>query len=237
MENLEFDQHTSQEYNIELAAVKNQLLIMGGMVEKQLVNAMHALLNGDKLLAEQVINTESAINAMEVKIDEECTRIIARRQPAASDLRLIIAVIKCITDLERVGDEAEKIAKTARRLVLKKYHGKFYSELQELAELVSMNLSQTLTAMARLDADSALKAAEFDAKINDKFDQLNGKLIKYMVNHQDDLKLVLRLSWCARALERVGDHAKNICEYIIYLIKGKDVRHKNLDKIRSKYFE
>ncbi|WP_395374108.1 phosphate signaling complex protein PhoU [Marinicella sp. W31] len=237
MEHIEFDQHTSQEYNTELEAVRNSLLNMGGKVEKQLRKAMQSLLQSDEKLAQKVIARDLTINALEVQIDEECTRIIARRQPAASDLRLIIAVIKCITDLERIGDEAEKIARIAEHLAQKKYHGKFYKELEELATAVSANLTKTLNAMARLDADRALLTAEADDLIDQQFDDINALMIKHMVNHADDLKNVLKLSWCARSLERIGDHAKNICEYVIYLIKGKDIRHIDLETIRDEYFD
>ena len=237
MEHIEFDQHTSQEYNTELEAVRNSLLNMGGKVEKQLRKAMQSLLQNDEKLAEKVIERDLTINALEVQIDEECTRIIARRQPAASDLRLIIAVIKCITDLERIGDEAEKIARIASHLAQKKYHGKFYKELEDLATAVSANLTKTLNAMARLDADRALMTAEADDLIDQQFDDLNAMMIKHMVSHADDLKNVLKLSWCARSLERIGDHAKNICEYVIYLIKGKDIRHIDLETIRDEYFD
>lgn len=236
MDHLEFNKHTSNEYNEELEDIRSLLLNMGGMVEKQLQKAMQALLQGNAKLAKKVITKDLGINAMEVKIDEECTQIIAKRQPAASDLRLIIAVIKSSTDLERIGDEAEKIAKCAKYLISTHYDGEYYNELELLASMVAENLSQALNALARLDADEALKVAANDEIIDIEFEQLNKNLISYMSSNPTDLDKVVRLSWSARALERIGDHTKNICEYVIYLVKGKDVRHIDLNTIKEEYF-
>ena len=236
MDNLEFNKHTSKEYNDELEDIRNLLLNMGGMVEKQLQKAMQSLLQSNMKLAKKVIKKDLGINAMEVKIDEECTQIIAKRQPAASDLRLIIAVIKSITDLERIGDEAEKIAKCATYLISENHDRKYYDELEGLANLVDENLSQALNALARLDADEALKIAMNDEIIDTEFEILNKNLISYMSHNPQDVGKIVRLSWSAKSLEKIGDHTKNICEYVIYLIKGKDIRHTDLETIKEEYF-
>ena len=236
MENLDFNKHTSKTYNQELEDIRNLLLNMGGMVEKQLQKAMQALLTRNKKLAKKVIKKDLGINAMEVKIDEECTQIIAKRQPAASDLRLIMAVVKSITDLERIGDEAEKIAKNAVYLIDKAFTSEYFVELDNLAQIVAQNLTQALNALARLDPDLALKVALEDDRVDEIFEQLNKEIISFMSAEPKDLKRIVRLSWSAKALEKIGDHTKNICEYIIYLVKGKDVRHLDLETIKEEYF-
>jgi phosphate transport system protein len=173
---------------------------------------------------------------MEVAIDEECTLTIARRQPTASDLRLVIAVVKVITDLERIGDEAEKIAQYSKKLAKKSGIVGMHSELTHLSKLVLTILHDSLDAFARLDAEQAVKILEKDATVNKEFDNLSRLLMTFMMEDPRHIKSTLRVSWCARSLERIGDHAQNICEYVIYLVKGKDVRHTSLEHIRSKYF-
>ena len=236
MDNLEFNKHTSNTYNEELEDIRNLLLNMGGMVEKQLQKSMQSLLQHNDKLAKKVIKKDLGINAMEVKIDEECTQIIAKRQPAASDLRLIIAVVKSITDLERIGDEAKKIAKNARYLIKSKYQGEYYPELESLANTVAHNLNEALNALARLDAEEALKIAVNDDIVDTEFEKLNKELISFMSSNPLELEKIVRLSWNAKALEKIGDHTKNICEYVIYLVKGKDVRHTDLETIKEEYF-
>ncbi len=236
MDNLDFNKHTSKTYNQELEDIRNLLLNMGGMVEKQVQKAMQSLLESNKKMAKKVIKKDLGINAMEVKIDEECTQIIAKRQPAASDLRLIIAVIKSITDLERIGDEAEKIAKNAIYLIDKSFKSDYFSDLENLAKIVANNLTQALNALARLDPDLALKIALEDDRVDDTFEQFNKEMISVMALNPQDLKNLVRLSWSGKALEKIGDHTKNICEYVIYLIKGKDIRHLDLETIKEEYF-
>ncbi len=236
MDTLDFNQHTSQSYNDELEDIRNLLLNMGGMVEKQLQKSVQSLLSGDLKLAKKVIKKDLGINAMEVRIDEECTQIIAKRQPAASDLRLIIAVIKSITDLERIGDEAEKIAKNAIYLISKNYKSEYFLEIESLAILVAENLKDALNSLARLDVEKALEVAVNDDAVDKAFESLNKDLIGFMSKEPQDLKKIVRLSWSAKALEKIGDHTKNICEYVIYLVKGKDVRHLDLETIKEEYF-
>jgi len=236
MDNIEFNQHTSNQYNEELEDIRNALLKMGGMVEKQLKKAIQALLQNNAKLARKVIKKDLGINAMEVKIDEECTQIIAKRQPAASDLRLIYAVIKCITDLERIGDEAEKIAKNAQFLIAEVYSCKYYNSFEKLGELVMNNLSQALNALARLDAEEALIVAKKDEIVDFEFEKLNNDIILHMADNPHELDKTVRLSWSAKALEKIGDHSTNICEYIVYLVKGKDIRHLDIETIEEEYF-
>jgi len=236
MDNIEFNQHTSNQYNEELEDIRNALLKMGGMVEKQLKKAIQALLQNNAKLARKVIKKDLGINAMEVKIDEECTQIIAKRQPAASDLRLIYAVLKCITDLERIGDEAEKIAKNAQFLIAEVYSCKYYNAFEKLGDLVMNNLSQALNALARLDTEEALIVAKKDEIVDFEFEKLNNDIILHMSDHPHELDKTVRLSWSAKALEKIGDHSTNICEYIVYLVKGKDIRHIDIETIEEEYF-
>lgn len=233
---MEIGQHISQRYNEELEDIRNRVLQMGGLVESQTEKAVKALLERDKELAKEVVASEETVNEMEVNIDEECTRVIARRQPAASDLRLVIAVVKVITDLERIGDEAEKIARYSKKLAKKPNIISMHSELSHLSKLVLNLLHDSLDAFARLDAEQAVKILGQDAMINKEFDNLSRLLITFMMEDPRHIKRSLRVSWCARSLQRIGDHAQNICEYVIYLVMGKDVRHTSLEHIRSKYF-
>ncbi len=237
MEQVEFETHTSSEYNAELEDIRNHLLKMGGKAENQLRMALRAMKEGSKDLANELLAHGDDIDQMEIDLDQECTRIIARRQPAASDLRLIVAVMKSITDIERIGDETEKMARLLKKLIARDFQSKYYKEIDYLGQEVLSNLSDALNALARLDAEEAIKIAQRDQVIDAHFDELNGYLIKQMVKDPNKVKPYLKLSQCGQALERIGDHAKNICENIIYLVIGKDVRHTNIDDVKSDYFE
>jgi len=233
---MELGQHISHRYNEELENIRSKVLQMGGLVELQAENAVKSLLNHDQALAKEVASADDKVNTMELDIDEDCINVIARRQPTARDLRLVIAVSKVITDLERIGDEAKKISLYSKKLAKKKSVTGMHSDLTHLSELVLSILHNSLDAFARMDADQAMKILSEDTKVNVEFDSLSRLLITFMMEDPRHIKASLRVSWCARSLERIAEHSQNICEYVIFLVKGKDVRHSNLEHIRSKYF-
>ncbi|MDH3831359.1 MAG: phosphate signaling complex protein PhoU [Pseudomonadota bacterium] len=234
MENLNIGQHISRRYNEELEDVRNRVLAMGGLVEQQLSDAMTALETRDASLSEQVVANDLQVNAMEVALDEECNLILARRQPAASDLRLIVAVIKTITDLERIGDEAERIAKMASDLVSEDRVSKLFTQIHHLGLHSGAMLRGALDAFAHLDTDKAVEVWSEDRVLDREYEALLRELMTYMMEDSDSIPCVLKTIFAARAIERIGDRASNICEYVIYLVKGKDVRHTKLDKSVTK---
>lgn len=234
METGNTSQHISQRFDEEMENLRNQVLKMGGLVENQISKAIEVLQDMNASGAEKVILDDHKINALEVLIDEECTRILAKRQPAASDLRMVVAVIKTITDLERIGDEAEKIAKMA--LHLSEKDGRFqsrYAGIKHLGEHVKIMVHNVLDAYARLDVDAAIKVVRDDDVADEEYQNLMRMLITYMMEDPRKISEVLDVIWAARALERIGDHAKNIAEYVIYLVKGKDIRHIDLDEVEK----
>ena len=233
MEKMNTTQHTSQKYNHELEEARSKLMTMGGLVEAQVSNAIKALLDRDSALGEKVAYSDHEINAMEVALDEHCAEIIARRQPTASDLRLLITIIKVITDLERIGDEAEKVGRYAVEMTESATYGDLHNSLRHLGEHVKVMLGDTLDALARLDVAQAMQVVKNDQQVDDEFDSITRQLYTRMLEDPRYIKDSLNVTWCARSLERVGDHCKNICEYVIYLVKGKDVRHTNLESIRE----
>lgn len=222
--------HISSQFNAELEDVRQRVLTMGGAVEQQLVDATRALMDLDADIAEEVLANDDKVDQLEVLIDEECSLILARRQPTASDLRLVYAVIKTITDLERIGDEAHKIAQMARDLSSQERLYEHMAETQHLARQVSRMVRDALDAFARMDAESALAVVRDDVTIDREYEALMRQCITYMMEEPRTIRRVMDLIWCVRALERIGDHAKNIAEYVIYFVKGKDVRHTTLEE-------
>jgi len=237
MEKIETRHHISHRYDQELEDVRNRVLTMGGMVEQQLADAVRAVIEGNTELAEFVITNDYKVNSLEVTIDEECTQILARRQPAASDLRLVVAVIKTITDLERIGDEAEKIARMALHLAELERPKNNYAEIEQLGEHVRQMLHRALDAFARTDTEAGLQIAQEDLKVDQEYEGLVRQLITFMMEDPRHIRRALDVMWTARALERIGDHACNICEYIIYLVMGKDVRHTSLEQMERDVHE
>ena len=225
MEVEDLGHHISRRFNEELEQVRTNVLSMGGVVETQLDRAMQALEGADSELGLQVAHDDYQVNQREVSIDEECSRILATRAPTASDLRLIIAVIKTITDLERIGDEAEKIGVLAARLAAEERPSNNYREVRNLANHVKAMLHKALDAFARLDVESALEVVKSDEVVDEEYDALYRQGITFMMEDPRMITRVMDVTWVARALERIGDHAKNICEYVIFMVHGKDIRY------------
>lgn len=229
MDKVTLDQHISRQFNTDLEHLKTQTLAMGGMVEQQLQDAMRALENGDSELALAVLETEKEIDAMEREIDEACTAVIARRQPAATDLRMILAVSRSIRDLERIGDEAQRIAKMAIGLSEEGGSPRGYVEARHIANGVRDALRGCLDAFTRFDAQAARENMAKDKQIDLDYRSAVRELVTYMMEDPRSISRVMNVLWTLRALERIGDHAKNICEHIIFLVEGKDIRHTHPD--------
>lgn len=231
--NLLLSTHISNRYNAELEEVRSLIAQMGALVLQQVEQGVQSIVGLDIELAEQLIKNDEKVNDYEIRIDQACTHILATRQPAASDLRMIVCVIKAITDLERIGDEAVKLGRNAIKISNSENNSRPFSELKHLGEQVKTNLEQAINAYVSLDIESALQVIKQDEAINDEFDNISRLLITKMMEDPREIKNALRITWCARALERIGDHAKNLSEYIVYLVKGKDVRHTSLEQIKE----
>lgn len=226
--------HISQQYNADLEEVKKHMLEMGGKVENQLANALDSLVDMDSGQATAVIAEDDVIDAMEMKIDQECNLIIARRQPAASDLRLVLAIIKAIRDLERIADESAKVAKAALKM---SEQGKLPSgsvEFRTLGQQVQRMLHTALDAFVRHDAESALAVVQEDADVDNEYADAMRSIITHMMDEPSDISQALNVIWALRAMERIGDHAKIICEHVVYMVKGTDIRHEKLENIADK---
>ncbi len=213
--------------------MRTKVLAMGGSVESLLSKAITALIEGDSSLAQSVALDDVNVNAMEVAIDEECSRILATRSPAAGDLRVIVAIIKTITDLERIGDEGEKIGYLATRLATMERPENKYREIKHLGRIVSEMVHGSLDAFARMDADGALNVARQDRVVDEEYEAIHRQCITFMMEDPRTIRRALDVMWVVRSLERIGDHAKNICEYVIYMVHGKDVRHTRLEDIEK----
>lgn len=230
------DKHLSTQFDAELSGISTRVLEMGGLVEAQVAQAVQALSDFSAESADEVLAREGRVNAMEVEIDHDLSTIIARRQPTARDLRLLIAISKSIANLERVGDEAARIARTVQRLVAGGVSSRLRVPMSDLAyeaELATGQLRKALDAFARLDVERALDVLKHDDEIDKEFDGLLRKLITYMMEDPRKISPSLDLLFVAKAIERIGDHSKNVAEQIIYLVEGKDIRHETMDVIES----
>lgn len=225
MQASEFSDHISRRFNKDIEDLRNAVLTMGGLVEAQLARAISAIVGGDSELGLQVANDDYKVNELEVNIDEECSRILATRAPAAGDLRLIVAIIKTITDLERIGDEAEKIGYLASNLAGMDRPSDSYRELKTLGTHVSHMVRDAMNAFARFDVDEAFEVVREDERVDEEYDAIQRQCITFMMEDPRSIRRVMNVTWAARSLERIGDHAKNICEYVIYMVRGRDVRH------------
>ena len=217
--------HISRRFDKDIEDLSNKVLAMGGVVEAQLSKAISAIVSGDSELGLKVAEDDYKVNELEVTIDEECSRILATRAPTAGDLRLIVAIIKTITDLERIGDEAEKIGFLASKLAGMDRPSNSYRELKTLGTHVSHMLRDAMNAFARLDVDDAFEVVREDEDVDEEYNAIQRQCITFMMEDPRSIKRVMNVTWTARSLERIGDHAKNICEYVIYMVRGRDVRH------------
>ena len=225
MAKMSFENHIMKQFDEELEEIRTRLMEMGGKVEQQLQNAVTAVTDADSKLAEEVISGDQSIDSMEVDIDEACILIIARRQPAASDLRLVMMVTKAVNDLERIGDEAKKIANHAIILAEQSGSVEGYTEVRHMGASVTRILANALDAFARFDVDAAMRTLEEDKQVDLEYKTALRDLVTYMMEDPRSISRVINVLWVIRSLERIGDHAKNLCEQIVFVVKGKDIRH------------
>lgn len=233
MDNSKIGHHISEQFNKELEDIRNNVLTMGGLVEQQIELAVQAFTSGDIELAEEVIKQDNQVDALEMAIDLECTQILALRQPTAFDLRLLLTVIKVIHEIERVGDKAERVAQMAIQLA--GVESKFpHHELEHMAELVKGMLHDALDAFARMTIEDVPEITERDDNVDREYENILRQLITRMMEDPRNITRTLDVLWTVRALERIGDHARYICEHLIYMIKGEDVRHLSQSELESK---
>ncbi len=231
-------EHTFKQYDAELEAVRGKVLEMGGLVEQQIVNALDSLVKLDPNLAKEVMESDRRVNALEVQIDEDCSHIIARRQPAAGDLRMVMMMVKTITDLERIGDEATKIARTAQKIYDEdRMYKPRFNEIKAMVALVREMLRTALDGFARLDISKTVEVAKQDELVDEHFRAATRQLITYMLEDPRTISMSLEVLFVAKAIERIGDHAKNIAEYVVYMVKGKDVRHISMQEMERETLE
>ena len=225
-------EHIYKQFDTELETVRSRVLQMGGLVEQQIVNAIEAMSSGDLEVMNKVIEEDRRVNSFDVMIDEMCQHIIARRQPAATDLRMVMTMIKTTTDLERIGDEAKKIARMSKMIYeAERINMPRFREIHHMSTLVLDMLHKALDAFARLDLAEAAHVVRADLHVDEEYRLIIRHLITFMMEDPRTISTSLETLSIAKALERIGDHAKNMCEYIVYLVKGKDVRHTSVEEI------
>jgi phosphate transport system protein len=230
MDRLHLSQHISRQFNSEIEDVRRQVLAMGGLVEEQIAAALHVLIRRDAAASTAIREREQQVNAAELAIDEQCAFILARRQPAASDLRLVLAVMKMLADLERIGDEAKRIARLGEKLLGEEGGADITAGLAELGQCARDMLRGALDAFARLDEHLALEVMHRDRRLDAIYRDLAATLVARMQQVPEQIPVELDRLWCARSFERIGDRCKNLCEFVLYLVRGKDVRHSGLAK-------
>ena len=231
-------EHIFKQFDADLETVRSRVLQMGGLVEKQIVDAIEAMSSGDMALMNKVEEEDRRVNSFDVTIDEMCLHIIARRQPAATDLRMVMTMIKTTTDLERIGDEAKKIARMSKMIYeAERIHMPRFHEIRHMSTLVLDMLHKALDSFARLDLSEAAKVVRADLNVDEEYRSIIRHLITFMMEDPRTISTSLEILAIAKALERIGDHAKNMCEYIVYLVKGKDVRHTSVEEIEREALE
>ncbi len=231
-------EHIFKQFDAELEDVRSRILQMGGLVEEQIKKAIKALTDGDLVLADEVIANDFRINDLEIQIDEECTKIIALRQPTAGDLRMIMTVEKTITDLERIGDKAEKIARMAKKIYgADRISTPRFTEIKHMSDMVLEMLRASLDAFARLDVSAATQLKRQDIKVDEEYDAVLRHLITFMMEDPRMISTAIDILFAAKAVERIGDHAKNIAGYVVYMAKGKVVRHASMEEMERKIGE
>ena len=226
--------HTSKNFDLELESLRTRVLEMGGMTEQQVLKSIEGLYSGDRPLLEAVIRDDDRINQMEIEIDALCNQVIAKRQPTAIDLRMVVSVLKAISDLERVGDKARKIARLGISLANQSTGGTLKVELTHMAETALQMLRLALDGFARLDVSLVTEAMRLDAQVNAEYQSVARQLITYMMEDPRTITRSLDIMSIAKAIERIGDHATNIAEYVIYMVKGFNVRHASAAEIEAR---
>ncbi len=225
-------EHLSKQFDADLESLRSQVLQMGGLVESQILGAIEGFTSGNRELLDRVINNEPRVNGYEVTIDGDCSHAIVKRQPAASDLRMIMAISKTVTDLERIGDEAEKIARMSVRIHERdRLNIQRFGEIRHVGNIALQMLRQALDAFARLDAEQAARVVREDAAIDDEFSAIVRQLVTFMMEDPRTISTALEIVWIAKAIERIGDHAQNMAENVIYIVKGTDVRHTRFEDL------
>lgn len=230
MDKLNLTKHISSSFNEEIEEVRNHVMAMGGLLEQQLNSALQAIADADMELAQQVIDTDLKVNDWELQIDKECTGIIVRRQPAASDLRLIMAIMKSVADLERIGDETRRIARVALESFDREQQGLLVN-IDNLGRHVGQMLHDVLDAFARMDVEMALQVHKEDKKVDREYEAVTRQLMTYMIEDPRSIPKIMQVLWAARSLERIGDRCKNLAEYVIFFVKGKVVRHSSPEQL------
>ncbi|MEH6449184.1 MAG: phosphate signaling complex protein PhoU [Oleispira sp.] len=232
---MNFNQHISQQFNADLEAIRNQMLAMGGLVQRQVADAIDAICSGDTSSADKIIQREDDVDQMELDIDQECTHILVRRQPAASDLRMVLAVSRVVRDLERMGDEAAKIAIHALEVANSNQASSkiCHQAIRHMGTAVVKMISDALDAFARHDIEGAIEVVRNDKMVDEQYASAIRELITYMMEDPRSIGQAINILWILRAIERIGDHARNISEQVIYLVSGADVRHSSLSEMEE----